>query len=198
MKSWLSPSSCVWAKDSTSLLGRVSIAERYAKSKQFFLDMLNVPEPKLEMYIEALKQEALAIRDQNKMKQIITNICSFGILPTEKLKDLRQVACLPVILLDGGVRWMNCQGDFYIVDRLEYGRSFKGKIRYLDFTLEEVHSFECFLSGLNLNGRYLSQVVEYQTQATGTSLDRLLTSSLRSKAYAICRYVFERLKLSYR
>ena len=82
---------------------------------------------------------------------------------------------------------MDCRGEFAIIDRREYGKLFSGRINTLDFSLEDVHSFELFLRGLGLRKNYLSNSVNLMTDATGSSIDEQLTADLRRKAYAICR-----------
>jgi hypothetical protein len=64
---------------------------------------------------------------------------------------------------------------------------FDGKIRLLDFSLEEVHSLELFLLAMGLGTRYLSIAVTESTTAQGNELHLGLTSDLRKKAYAIYR-----------
>jgi hypothetical protein len=114
------------------------------------------------------------------------NICALN--PTsEMLRTLKNCKCLLFKLLSGATVWYDYSTDFAIVDRREYRVMFDGKIRLLDFSLEEVHSLEPFLLAVDLGTRYLSIAVKESTTAQGNELHPGLTSDLRSKAYAIYR-----------
>jgi len=138
------------------------------------------------MYIDALKQKASDSPVKDDIKQIMRNICQFA-PSSEDLEVLSNCKCFPIRLSDGTQEWMDCNGEFAIVDRREYWRLFSGKINILDFYLEDVHSFKAFLCGLGHENKYLSHSVDPKTSATGSSTDHHMSTDLRRKAYAICR-----------
>jgi len=183
---WCSPSHCIWAADNVQLPEKFSVASQYPEQESFFLQVLGVTAPKLSMYITALEQKASDAPAKEDIKQMIRNICQFA-PSSEDLYGLLHCKCLPIRRPDGTQDWMDCDGEFAIVDRREYGRLFSGDINTLDFSLEDVHSFETFLCGLGLREKYLSHLVDTKTNATGSSIDHVITADLRRKAYAICR-----------
>jgi hypothetical protein len=65
---------------------------------------------------------------------------------------------------------------------------FEGKIRTLDFSLEEVHSISTFLTRLDLDKKLLSWAVTEETNVEDSLPAGDLTKNLRLKAYAIARY----------
>ncbi|KAF1808780.1 hypothetical protein P152DRAFT_452583 [Eremomyces bilateralis CBS 781.70] len=186
-QTWHSPSTCVWANDTARLPQKFSVATEYFAQKPFFRAVLGIEEPKLPLYIQSLKQEASESPSSDSIKQLIRNICQFG--PTASdLTILFDSKCFPVRLPDGTLAWMNGKEDFAIVDRQEYETLFRGQLKTLDFSKEEVHEMEVFLIGLGLQKRYLSGTVAAETTASRSSIDHSMTTELRRKAYAICRY----------
>ncbi|KAF2808268.1 uncharacterized protein BDZ99DRAFT_50741 [Mytilinidion resinicola] len=185
-QSWCGPSSCIWAEDTIQLPGKFSLATTYKKQKSFFLSILDVTKPNLEMHILALMQKAV-VPDKRSIMQEMLNICAFDVTPqaVEKLSDCK---CLPVKLPSGEIQWLHRSGTFAIVDRRDYGQIFTGRIKVLDFSLEEVHSLRPLLFTLGLGGQYLSKAVREETTVEGGSIDEHLTEDLRRKSYAICRY----------
>ncbi|KAF2499755.1 hypothetical protein BU16DRAFT_504059 [Lophium mytilinum] len=186
-RTWHNPSSCIWAEDEIRLPGKLSIATMYKTLKPFFLGVLRITKPSLEMHISALKEKASTNPDKYSIFREILNICAFDI-PFKALESLRNCKCLPVKLSSGTTEWSDCSKDFAIVNRRDYSQTFAGRINVLDFSLEEVHSLKPFLSGLGLEERFLSRAVREETTVQGGSKDERLTADLRKKSYAICRY----------
>jgi hypothetical protein len=138
------------------------------------------------MHIRSLKQKARENPNKRDIMQEMLNICAFN--PTaESLEDLSRCKCLPVKLSSGPVDWQDHTGDFAIVDRREYGDLFAGKVNFLDFSLEELHSLKLLLVGLGLRERYTSKAAKETTTVRGGSVSQHLTNDLRKKAYAVCR-----------
>jgi hypothetical protein len=138
------------------------------------------------MHIVSLKQKAEDEPNKATIFQEMLNICALN--PTsEVLRTLEGCKCLPVKTQSGATVWYACSTDFAIVDRREYGAMFDGKIRILDFSLEEVHSLRPFLLALGLEERHLSIAVKENTTAQDNDLHARLTRDLRKKAYAIYR-----------
>jgi hypothetical protein len=183
---WYSPSDCIWTGDDIQLPSKFSIAENYSALESFFCNILGITAPKLDEHIKGLKEVVESSPSVERIKQMITNICQFNPTPKD-LKPLLDCKCFPVTMPTGVVVWMDSKDNFAIVDRREYGRLFKKKINLLEFTLEEVHSFQIFLHGLRLRTQYISGLADADTTATDSIIDEQLTAALRRKAYAICR-----------
>ncbi|KAF2810106.1 uncharacterized protein BDZ99DRAFT_442610 [Mytilinidion resinicola] len=184
---WHTPSFCIWAEEQIQLPGKLSIATTYKTLKPFFLNVLRVTKPSLEMHISALKQKASTNPDKSSIFREMLNICAFEI-PFKALEKLRDCKCLPIKLPSGTTEWSDCSEDFAIVNRRDYSQTFAGQIKVLNFSLEEVHSLKPFLTGLGLEERYLSRAVREETTVQGGLISERLTAELRKKSYAICRY----------
>ena len=89
---------------------------------------------------------------------------------------------------DGGIRLESIRTDFAIIDRIEYGVAFEGKVSVLNYTLEEVREYRSFLLPLGLGGRYMSKIIEEKSMVTGGDLHPRLSDEYRRKAYALFRY----------
>ena len=87
---------------------------------------------------------------------------------------------------------MDRTGVFVIGDRREYGDVLKDQINILYLSLEEVHSIDFVLHGLELEERYMSRIIEEETNVQARLPDESLTKDLKRKANAICRQVFSR------
>jgi hypothetical protein len=68
---------------------------------------------------------------------------------------LRKAQIFSVVLTNWQKTFANATADFAIVDLLEYGFAFAGKIRMLDYSIEEVRACRPFLLSLNLKGQHL-------------------------------------------
>lgn len=118
----------------------------------FFTQVLAIQTPSLEMHVAALKQKAEDDPNKATLFQEMLSICALN--PTsEVMRTLKNCKCLPLKLQSGATVWYDYSSDFAIVDRREYGVMFDGKIRLLDFSLEEVHSLELFLLAMGLGTR---------------------------------------------
>ena len=187
---WYPPSSCLWT-DATRISDKVAIGSEYANFKEFFVKRLGVKEPNLSMFIKELKLrsrgEAPSIQ---KVKELIIDINSWG--PQKgALDELNSFNILPVKGKDGRLSLKSTRSDFAIVNLLEYGDTFKGKIAILDFTVEEVRALRLFISALGLESRYMSETVEESSTVTVSSREPTLSDEIKQKAYALFRYVFE-------
>lgn len=185
-QSWYSPSICIWAEDQIQLPGKLSIATTYKQLRSFFVNTLSVSKPNLRMHILSLKQKASENPNKGEIMQEMLNICAFKPI-AKSLEELRGCKCLPVKLRSGTIDWQDQSGQFAIIDRRAYGKLFSGKVNFLDFTLEEVHSLRSLLVGLGLQDRYTSKTVQETTTVRGGLASERLGQDLRRKAYAICR-----------
>lgn len=101
--------------------------------------------------------------------------------------DLRRANIFSVVTTNGQKTFTNTTADFAIVDRSEYGSAFAGKIRMLDYSIEEVRACRSFLLSLDLKRRHLSELVEETTTVRDGAINTELSQSFRMKAYALFR-----------
>jgi hypothetical protein len=152
-KAWYSSLSCIWAEHRIQLPEKISIATDYNKLKSFFVKVLDVAIPNLEMHILSLLRKAAENPDRLQIIQEMVNICAFNPTP-EALEELSKCKCLPVKLSSDAIQWLDKFGEFAIVDHREYGDMFAVKVSFLDFSLE-VHSLNPLLAGLELTTIYI-------------------------------------------
>lgn len=106
---------------------------------------------------------------------------------TEDVAGLQRSNIFPVILTNGQKTFTNTTADFAIVDRSEYGSAFVGRIRILDYSIEEVRACRPLLLALGLKRSHLSELVEEKTTVQAGVINSELSQSFRLKAYALFR-----------
>ncbi|KAE8452297.1 hypothetical protein EG329_000997 [Mollisiaceae sp. DMI_Dod_QoI] len=185
---WHPLSSCIWAEDQVRIPRKTSIKSHYASLDDFFCRILGIAKPNLEMNVQALKELAHSqpAASTSEIKRMIMFISSMG--PTlDDVKDLRRSNIFPVKILNQQNSFTNALADFAIVDRSEYGSAFAGKIRILDYSIEEVRASRPLLLALGMRGKHLSELVEEETTVRDGAIDSELSQRFRSKAYALFR-----------
>lgn len=88
---------------------------------------------------------------------------------------------------NGKSTFTSSAAEFAIIDRLEYGSAFAGKIALLEYTVEEVRACRSLLLALGLKRRHLSELVEETTTVQNGAINTELSQSFRLKAYALFR-----------
>ncbi|KAF4628320.1 hypothetical protein G7Y89_g9830 [Cudoniella acicularis] len=162
-----------------------SIRSEYPASKSW---VLGVQKPNLEMHVQALKELA---RSQpppstSEIKRMIMLISSMD-PDADDVTELRRSNIFSVKLTNGQKKFTDSSSDFAIGDRAEYGSAFAGKIRILDYSIEEVRACRSLLLALDLKSRHLSELVEEKTTVEDGEIDNELSQSFRLKAYALFR-----------
>jgi hypothetical protein len=186
-QNWYYSTDCIWAEDKIRLPGLVPIADQYRTIQPFFVDILEIESPQLEMHIDALKSETKEEKPARaRVLELIECNCSYDPSPCE-LNELKDCKCFPVNIPGQGLEWMACSGIFAVGDRRTYLEMFRDQVPCVDFSLEEIHLYEKFFSGLNIQSKFLSVLVRAETNASGRSIHDRLTMDVRRKAYAICR-----------
>jgi hypothetical protein len=184
---WYYSPDCIWAEDRIQLPQLVSIADQYQKLQHFFVDILGIETPQLEMHIDALKEETEAVNPtRSRVLELIGYICGYDPSPRE-LSGLEACKCFPVHVPVRGLVWMACSGVFVVGNRRVYLELFKDQIPWLDFSLEEIHLYDRFFAALGIQNKFLSVLVRAETEASGGSVDDRFTMDFRRKSYAICR-----------
>jgi hypothetical protein len=141
------------------------------------------------MHVQNLKNIAenqLHQPSASDVKEMIMIISSMN-PTTEDLADLQTSNIFSIRHVNGQTTFTNKSADFAIVDRLEYGEVFAGRIRVLDFSVEEVHRCRSLLLALDLKRQYLSELVEETTMVHHGTVDLEMSYSFRLKAHALFR-----------
>ena len=186
--SWHPPSTCIWADDQVHIPRKAPIKAHYPNLEDFFCRVLDIPKPDLGMHVQALKELAQnrPPPSASETKRMIILISSMD--PTEEeVADLRRCNIFSVKTTNGQTTFTNTTADFAIADRLEYGFAFAGKIRILDYSIEEVRVSRSLLFALGLKRRLLSEMVEEETKVQDGAISTGLSSSFRQKSYALFR-----------
>jgi hypothetical protein len=113
------------------------------------------------MHIQALKELAShhPAPSAPEIKRMAILISSMD-PSTDNVKELLLCNIFSVKLTNGQRVFTNTTADFAINDRSEYGAAFAGKIRVLDYSIEEVRACRPLLLALGMKGRHLSEMVE--------------------------------------
>jgi hypothetical protein len=110
------------------------------------------------MHLVAFVQKASENPVKKSIMDEMLNICALNPTP-ESLKRLDGCKCFPIKGQSDNTEWLDHTSVFAIVDRRGYGNLFRGKLKFLDLTLEEVHSIQLLLVALNMRNRCISQLV---------------------------------------
>ncbi|KAL3294422.1 ino80 chromatin remodeling complex protein [Colletotrichum asianum] len=189
--SWHRPSECVWS-NATKLSGRVSLNEEFEDLEIFFVDFLGVKPLDLSMAIDDLKSVATrASVTSSEIKDLIWAVNS--LLPTvQKPPSSREVLktkIFPIAYPNGSVTVGTATTGFCVIDRESLRSSFKNKVNFLDFTLEQVARLRPFLEWTHLENRYLSRCVKEITSFHGGAATPITNPQrqIRHRAHALLR-----------
>lgn len=165
----------------------MSLATEYAEQEDFFVRILGVQTPNVEMHVQALieKSGKLTVHP-SELKEMIFTISSMKPQKND-LEKLRTRGILPVKYANGLPGRAHMSADFAIPDRPQYNEAFQGKIITLDFSIGEIRAAMPFLAAAGLEGRLLSTMVQEETAVEGGKLNTQLTQSFVEKSYAIFR-----------
>ncbi|KAF1811004.1 hypothetical protein P152DRAFT_483336 [Eremomyces bilateralis CBS 781.70] len=180
--SWLSASDAIWADATLQIPDKVSIAAQYPELKDFFLGILKVQKPDLQMHIDALK--ALG-GDLSRYADIKRSIIQISLMDPTKddLDKFGRAQVFPVLTKDKQMRLADKDAGFFILDRKEHISAFEDRLNKLDFSLAEIQKAGAFLDAAGLSGRYSSACVDESTTAEGGCRSVRLTGSFNEKAY---------------
>jgi hypothetical protein len=103
--------------------------------------------------------------------------------------DLKNSRIFPVHVPGKPIQLMSMREEFAIVDRQQYANAFAGKVKILDFTMEEVHRLRLLIEWAGMTGRYFSNLVVEQThfEKEWRTTDKYFTRTFRNKAHAFTR-----------
>jgi hypothetical protein len=164
--------------------------DHYEDLKDFFIDTLGVNTLTLQMvYDELLETSSESTIDETKSKIWSLNalLQTEGDYPDPDLLLERSV--FPIVYPNGTKGLTSATTEFAIPDREHLASQFRGRIKMLDFTLEEVRRLKGFFEWTNLTHRYLSASIKELTSFSGeaTQLISAPHRDLKRKAHAILR-----------
>ena len=166
---------------------KTAIALHYQSLQKFFVDRLHVDKPDIPMLVK----EVLAVAEQEipriqAIKDLFKELNSFR-PRAPALDQLKEAPVIPVKGTDGLIRLLKVTHAFAIVDRVHYMELFANRIPVMDYSREETHKLESFISALGLEGRYISRLVQELSMVNGASNDVVLSNRIKRRAYSIFR-----------
>lgn len=189
-KQWFSPTSCMWTK-STRIADKVAIALDFPSLEDFFVRGLEVQEPDKSTSIMEL--ETLCRVDPApsivQVKDLLWEINSYE-PSTGDMDILKPLSFLPIKEVTGHLRLHNVKDVFVLFDRQGHTETFQGKVASLDFDIEDIRLLRPIIDVLGLASRYTSKLAEKESCAPDAVLEPTLSKDLRSRAYAIYRYLY--------
>jgi hypothetical protein len=141
--------------------GRVSLCGFYELLEDFFVGFLGVRRLNLSFAVEILRETASSADiSDDSFKELIRIVNS--LLPSDPDFETAEIAgdrIFPVKFPSGEVQRVSRATYFFIPDRAPLRRLFERKLRFLDFSLEEVAQLRPFLSWTGMSPRYISMRV---------------------------------------
>lgn len=185
---WVPLSSCIWAEDETQIPGKAPLKTAYLELEPFFHKLLGVPKPDIKMHVQGLLKLAgnQTQPAELEIKGLINVISSLNPVAVD-VAELQGANIFFVKTKEGQITRTNSAASFAIVDRLEYGNAFMGKISMLDYTIKEVNACKALFHSLGMKKKYLSELVDEITSVDDGVICTKLTESFRMKAYAFVR-----------
>ncbi|KAF5497161.1 hypothetical protein CGCS363_v008052 [Colletotrichum siamense] len=189
--SWHRPSECLWS-NSTKLSGRVSLNEEFEDLEVFFIDFLGVKPLDLSMAIDDLKNVATrASATSSEIKDLIWAVNSLlpAVQKPPSPRDVLKTKIFPIAYPNGRVTVRTATTGFCIIDRESLKYSFRNKVNFLDFTLEQVARLRPFLEWTHLEDRYLSRCVKEITSFHGGPATPMTNPQrqIRNRAHELLR-----------
>lgn len=193
--SWRKTSQCVWSI-AARLRDLVSLHNEYEDLEDFFVSKLEVRPVTLSMAIDELKEagsrQSVSIDEVTASIRTVNSLLRSDPEP-EKPAGLEDSKIFPVRYRDGGVKCVSSKTQFFIVDREPLRSLFEGRVKFLDFSLEEVVQLHTFLNWAQLGERCISRCVREFTSVQSSSGQPISQPDrqFRHRAHAILRYVLK-------
>lgn len=170
----------------------MSLNDHYKDLEPFFVDCLGVKRVNLEMAIDELKEAGSAAGTSIPvLKASIWTVNS--LFPTARSPpapaDITRHRIFPIRCPDGSSACVSIATDFFVGDRDRLRQSFEGKVKFLDFGLEDCARLRPFMRWMGLETRFLSRCV---TEVTSFHGDRARPTmnperQIRNRAHALLR-----------
>ncbi|KAI1170828.1 hypothetical protein F4777DRAFT_91133 [Nemania sp. FL0916] len=191
---WHETQGCIWSSK-TYMLSKIDLSSHYPDMESVFITGLGVSTLTLEIAYEELRIKGAIGSTVDEMKAELWQFNSL-LSTTYNKPDPGPILAsqvFPVKCPKESVQLMSAAGsDFVVVDRKPLEEKFRGLVKILDFSLNEVHRLHPFLQWAGLEDRRLSvrvtEVITGVTIATTEAETRQkFRRSVESKAYALCR-----------
>ncbi|KAI0508878.1 hypothetical protein F5B22DRAFT_638424 [Xylaria bambusicola] len=188
---WHTPSQCIWSK-AARLRGKVSLNEDYEDLERLFTQVLDVKQVDLMMAIDELKhtgsRPSVMVPDVKELIWTVNSLLS----AESNLPDpsaILNCSIFPVRYPHGDVTCSSVSTEFFIVDREQLRQNFSTKVKFLDFSLEDVVRLRHFLHWARLQNRYLSECVKEVTSFPGEGASPIssLDVQIRYRAHPLLR-----------
>ncbi|KAI1118839.1 hypothetical protein F5Y14DRAFT_397902 [Nemania sp. NC0429] len=181
---WHKPSECVWSK-AARLRGKVSLNEDYEDLERLFTKILGVKQVDLMMAIDELKhtgsRPSVSVPEVKQSIWTVNSLLSTETSPPDP-SDILSSSIFPIRYPHGGVTCGSAAStEFFIVDREPLRLSFATKVKFLDFSLEDVVRLRSFLHWVGLQSRYLSCCVKEVTSFPGEGASPILNPDIQIK-----------------
>lgn len=191
-RQWFSTVDCVWSSEG-KMLGKPCLESFYPDLEELFVDYFEIP----RLNFALVYQQLIGIGDSTlrapDAKILLESLAA--LLKAEKHprpefgEEAKSSRVFPVRTPGGGTEQLSALDEFAIVDREHYAAALKERIKFLDFSLDEVQRLKPLLRWAGLDDRYLSRLVSEQTVVDDgpCSIDSGLTYTLTKKAGAFVR-----------
>lgn len=206
--SWRKTSQCVWST-AAHLRNMVSLNNDYEEMEDFFVKVIGVRPVTLDMAIDELKQAGSrqpVIVEEVKACLLAVN----SLLSSEpdqgqrkhfekrqkQRQDLEKRNIFPVRYPTGEVQCVSADTEFFLVDREFLQLQFEGRVKFLDFSLEETVRLRHFIEWAQLEDRSISLRVRKVTsvQEAGAQPMPQLDRHFQQRAHALSRYAWLHMK----
>ncbi|KAJ9143512.1 ATPase-like, ATP-binding domain [Pleurostoma richardsiae] len=157
---WYKTPECIWSS-SAEIRGKATLSSSYKDLQDFFVDTLGVK----QLPVQILYDKLLRTTTQTSMVEVKSTIRSLNeLLRTEACHvnpdALLKAIVFPVKYPDNKKYLRSTDTEFAIVDREYLVKQLQGRIKLLDYSLEEVRCLKPFFEWTGLTSRYLSSSVE--------------------------------------
>ncbi|KAF4775175.1 hypothetical protein HER10_EVM0007465 [Colletotrichum scovillei] len=171
---WCTTAECLWSSGA-KIQGRTTLSSIYEDLEDFFVETLGVQRLTLAMACDELlkkgtEQTAATIAEVKETIWAVNTLLQTATVYPDP-EHLLESAIFPVEYPSGQVCLETSRTHFVIRDRKPLAEIFASKVKFLDFSLDEVHRLNNFFSWLGLESRYLSSSVkEISTVASDSQI----------------------------
>ncbi|EXF84440.1 hypothetical protein CFIO01_02755 [Colletotrichum fioriniae PJ7] len=189
---WCTTTECLWSSGA-KIRGRTTLSSIYEDLEDFFVEKLGVQRLTLSMACDELLQKgnghptATIAEVKETIWAVNTLLQSAKLYPDPE--QLLESAIFPVEDQTGQIGLETGRTQFVIRDRKPLAEMFASKVKFLDFSLDEVHRLSNFFSWLGFDSRYLSSSVkEISTVASDFRIKvQRPDRDIKRRAGGICR-----------
>lgn len=188
---WHKASQCVWSS-TTRIRGKASLHDKYEHLEELFVKLIDVKPVDLLMAIgelqEAGRRHSISEQEVKKSIWAVNSLLSTASRYPNP-RDVVNSRIFPIKHPDGSVTLESKATEFFIVDREPLRQMFATKVKFLNFTLEEVVQLRGFFEWVDLGARYLSLCVKETTSFHGGVAIQTSNSDrqIRNRAHALLR-----------